>query len=421
MVDIVQLRKDAIETATKAVDFDNENDFEKASKMYIRAAEKLQHLSKLDENNYNKETYKKKAMEYLERARQLKESIPEKQPVASTGGVQSKGSNDSNKSDPDQKLKESLASCVITEKPNVKWTDVAGLDKAKQALQEAVILPIKFPNIFTGKRKPWKGILLYGPPGTGKSFLAKACATEAKGTFYSVSASNIVSKWLGESERLVRSLFEMARQNKPSIIFIDEIDSLLSSRTGDNSNEATRRIKTEFLVQMQGVGKEDEGILVLEATNIPWDLDPAVRRRFQKKIYIPLPDEDARSLMVKLDLGDTPNSLTEDDIHELAVMTEGFSGSDIAVLTQDAIFEPIRRCQSAKFFKIEDGFYVPCSPSDEGAFKMTMNELPQPELLKPPIISKDDFIQALIKIKPTVSPSELKKHDIFTLEFGQEG
>jgi len=112
----------------------------------------------------------------------------------------------------------------------VKWSDVAGLEKAKEALQEAVILPIKFPQLFVGKRKPWKGILLYGPPGTGKSFLAKACATEAAGTFYSLSASNIISKWMGESERLVRSLFDLARKTKPSIIFIDEIDSLLSAR-----------------------------------------------------------------------------------------------------------------------------------------------------------------------------------------------
>jgi vacuolar protein-sorting-associated protein 4 len=127
---------------------------------------------------------------------------------------------------------------------------------------------------------------------------------------------------MGESERLVKSLFELARSTKPSVIFIDEIDSLMSSRS-EGENDATRRIKTEFLVQMQGVGKDDEGILVLGATNIPWDLDPAVRRRFQKKIYISLPDEQARVVMLVLNLGDTPNSLTEDDIKLLASRTEG--------------------------------------------------------------------------------------------------
>lgn len=225
---------------------------------------------------------------------------------------------------------------------------------------------------------------------------------------------------MGESERLVRALFDMARKSKPAVIFIDEIDSLMSSRS-EGENEATRRIKTEFLVQMQGVGTDDEGILVLGATNIPWDLDPAVRRRFQKKIYISLPEEEARVVMFKLNLGDTPNKITEDEIKEMASLTEGYSGSDIATLTQDAIFEPVRRCQKVKFFRREGKYYMPCSPSDDGAFKMTLNEIPEPELLRPPDVCKDDFLKAMSKIKPTVSQADLKRQEEFTEEFGQEG
>lgn len=127
---------------------------------------------------------------------------------------------------------------------------------------------------------------------------------------------------MGESERLVKSLFELARQNKPSVIFIDEIDSMVSNRS-DGENEATRRIKTEFLVQMDGVGKDDDGILVLGATNIPWGIDSAARRRFQRKIYIPLPDEPARLAMFKLNVGSTPNGLTDDDFKKLAELSEG--------------------------------------------------------------------------------------------------
>jgi vacuolar protein-sorting-associated protein 4 len=229
------------------------------------------------------------------------------------------------------KMRGALSGAIVTEKPNVKWDDVAGLDAAKEALKEAVILPARFPQLFTGKRRPWKGILLYGPPGTGKSYLAKAVATEADATFFAVSSSDLVSKWQGESERLVRSLFEMARENRPAIIFIDEIDSLCSNRS-EGESDSTRRIKTEFLVQMQGVGNSHDGLLVLGATNVPWELDPAMRRRFEKRIYIPLPEPHARAKMFPLHLGDTPNDLTDADFEQLADMSEGYSGSDISVV-----------------------------------------------------------------------------------------
>jgi vacuolar protein-sorting-associated protein 4 len=190
-------------------------------------------------------------------------------------------------------------------------------------LKEAVILPIKFPHLFVGKRKPWRGILLYGPPGTGKSFLAKAVATEANATFFSVSSSDLLSKWLGESEKLVRQLFEMARAQAPSIVFVDEVDSLCSARS-DTESESARRVKTEFLVQMNGVGKDLDGVLVLAATNIPWQLDPAIRRRFEKRIYISLPDEAARTRMFGIHLGDTPHTLQAADYKELARRTDGY-------------------------------------------------------------------------------------------------
>ena len=303
----------------------------------------------------------------------------------------------------------------------MKWDDVAGLEKAKEALKEAVILPIKFPQLFQEKRRPWKGILLYGPPGTGKSYLAKAAATETGGKFFSVSAANIVSKWMGESEKLIKGLFDLARKNKPAVIFLDEIDSVLSARS-DSENDATRRLKTEFLIQMQGVGKDDEGVLVLGATNIPWGLDPAVRRRFQKKIYISLPDVKARRLMFILNLGDTENDITDKEFDILAEMTEGYSGSDIATLTQDAIYGPLRKCQRAKYFKnIDPDHIVPCSPSDPGAFKMTMNEIEKPESLVPPKVTFEDYIQSIQKIKATVNQKDLEKQEEFTREFGQEG
>jgi vacuolar protein-sorting-associated protein 4 len=234
MTDVVALRNEIKAAATQAVEEDEAEKYEKAIKSYLAAAEKLKFIIKVDENQYNKEVYKKKFMEYCERVKVLQGIVDDKKKPVAIGGDDKKdgknGEKGEDKDDPDGKLKEQLAGCLITEKPNVKWEDVAGLEKAKEALKEAVVLPIKFPQLFVGKRKPWKGILLYGPPGTGKSYLAKAAATETGGKFYSVSAANIVSKWMGESERLVKALFNLARSNKPAVIFIDEIDSVMSAR-----------------------------------------------------------------------------------------------------------------------------------------------------------------------------------------------
>jgi vacuolar protein-sorting-associated protein 4 len=155
-------------------------------------------------------------------------------------------------------------------------------------------------------------------------------------------------------------MFDMAREAKPAIIFIDEIDSLCTARS-EGESESSRRIKTEFLVQMDGVGTDQKGVLVLGATNVPWELDPAMRRRFEKRVYIPLPEAQARSIIVKNSIGDTPNNLTEEDFSEVGVLTEGYSGSDISVVVREALMEPLRKCQIAKqFLRTETGMLKPC-------------------------------------------------------------
>merc|ERR1711871_514454 len=313
-------------------------------------------MGKYEKNPNAKQIIMNRVRGYMDRAEQLKDLLSsegfKKQeerknsgptPAPSSGGG---GKHD----DANQQLQSALQSTLVSERPNVKWDDVAGLEAAKTALKEAVILPAKFPQLFTGKRRPWKGILLYGPPGTGKSYLAKAVATEAASVFFSVSSADLVSKWQGESERLVKNLFQMAREQKPSVIFIDEIDSLCSSRSEGESDSA-RRIKTEFLVQMQGVGKTHDGILVLGATNVPWELDPAMRRRFEKRIYIALPEADARAYMAKLHLGkETPHNLSEENFKTIGIKTEGYSGSDLSTTVREALMEPLRECQVATHF-----------------------------------------------------------------------
>jgi vacuolar protein-sorting-associated protein 4 len=350
----------AIESVKKAIEADTAGEYEKAYQGYYSSLELFMLALKWEKNAKSKEMIRSKAGEYMERAEKLKAHLAEndgkRKPAAmgangkASNGAGKGGGGDEEEDADSKKLRGALAGAILTDKPNIKWEDVAGLEGAKEALKEAVILPIKFPHLFTGKRQPWKGILLYGPPGTGKSYLAKAVATEANSTFFSVSSSDLVSKWMGESERLVKQLFNMARENKPSIIFIDEVDALCGPR-GEGESEASRRIKTELLVQMDGVGKDSKGVLILGATNIPWQLDAAIRRRFQRRVHISLPDQPARMKMFEIAVGTTPCELKGDDYRTLAKMSEGYSGSDISIAVQDALMQPVRKIQTATHYK----------------------------------------------------------------------
>ena len=241
---------------------------------------------------------------------------------------------------------------------SVKWSDVSGLDDAKRSLQEAAILPLLRPDLYTGLRSPPRGILLYGPPGTGKTMLVKAVAHESQCILFACTASALTSKWHGEGEKLVRTLFRMASDVAPSILFFDEIDALLSSRKAEGEHEASRRFKTEFMVQVDGVtsggggGGSSEGaddvqhrVLIIGCTNCPWDIDDAVMRRFQRRIYIPLPDAEARGALLRnmLKKASSDHSIKSSaQISQLIKLTEGYSCSDIAAIAQEAAFGPLR-------------------------------------------------------------------------------
>ncbi|KAK3806426.1 MAG: vacuolar protein sorting-associated protein 4 [Benniella sp.] len=434
----------ALDTVRRATEEDGRGNMEEALKLYQNALEYFLMALKYEKNERTKDTVRTKVIEYMDRAEKIKDHLirleakPKRKALTGSsngnGGGRSSGKRGSDDEDDDdaetRKLRGALTSAILTEKPNIKWSDVAGLDAAKESLKEAVILPIKFPHLFTGNRVPWKGILLYGPPGTGKSFLAKAVATEANSTFFSVSSSDLISKWMGESERLVRQLFEMARASKPAIIFIDEVDSLCAAR-GEGDNEASRRVKTEFLVQMNGLGNDMDGVLVLGATNIPWQLDAAIRRRFEKRIYIPLPDPHARARMFELNVGKTPCTLTPQDYHTLGQMTDGYSGSDIAIAVRDALMMPIRKVQASTHFKWVDAssradptkltkHLTPCSPGDPAAMEMGWEEVESDQLLEP-TLGMTDFLKAVKSVRPTVSADDVVEHAKFTMEFGSEG
>ncbi|KAL1828532.1 hypothetical protein DCAR_0207766 [Daucus carota subsp. sativus] len=246
----------------------------------------------------------------------------------------------------DGKLVEMIESVIVDRSPSVNWEDIAGLEKAKQTLLEMVILPTKRKDLFTGLRRPSRGLLLFGPPGTGKTMLAKAVASESEATFFNVSASSLTSKWVGEGEKLVRTLFMVAISRKPSVIFIDEIDSIMSTRTS-SENEASRRLKSEFLVQFDGVtSNPDDLVIVIGATNKPQELDDAVLRRLVKRIYIPLPDANVRRILLKHKLKGQPFSLPDGDLERLVKETEGYSGSDLQALCEEAAMMPIRELGS---------------------------------------------------------------------------
>lgn len=198
----------------------------------------------------------------------------------------------------DPKMVDMILNEVLDTSPGVSWDDVAGLEFAKQSVMEAVVWPIQRPDLFTGLRQPSKGLLLFGPPGTGKTLIGKAIATESGATFFSISASSLMSKWIGEAEKMVRALFTVARGHLPAVIFVDEIDSLLCQRS-EGDQDSTRRVKTEFLVQLDGAATDPKDrLLLIGATNRPQELDEAARRRMQKRLYIPLPDALARRTMM---------------------------------------------------------------------------------------------------------------------------
>nr|XP_033515046.1 katanin p60 ATPase-containing subunit A1-like isoform X4 [Nicotiana tomentosiformis] len=320
------------------------------------------------------------------------------QQVNAVAGVKPKGEYNG----PDPQLAASLEKEILDTTPGVRWDDVAGLNEAKRLLQEAVVLPLWMPEYFQGIRRPWRGVLMFGPPGTGKTLLAKAVATECGTTFLNVSCSSLLAKLYGESERRVRCLFDLARARAPSTIFIDEIDSLCSARGAPGENEVSRRVKSELLVQIDGLNNSTNNIAgkpvtVLAATNFPWGLDEALRRRLEKRIYIPLPDFKSRKELIKINL--ISITLAPDlDIDQVARRTEGFSGDDLTNICRDASLSGMRRKIAGK------------NPDE-------IKNMSKAEILKIPVMM-DDFLEALDKIQPTVSAVDIERHEKWFSEFG---
>uniref|UniRef100_A0A671VJT1 microtubule-severing ATPase n=1 Tax=Sparus aurata TaxID=8175 RepID=A0A671VJT1_SPAAU len=292
----------------------------------------------------------------------------------------------------DGKLADLIRSEIVDSGSSVSFHDVAGQDLAKQALQEIVILPALRPELFTGLRTPARGLLLFGPPGNGKTMLAKAVAAESNATFFNISAASLTSKYVGEGEKLVRALFSVARELQPSVIFIDEVDSLLCERR-EGEHDASRRLKTEFLIEFDGVQSgRDERVLVMGATNRPQELDEAVLRRFAKRVYVALPVEETRFKLLKNLLEKHGNPLTQRELRQLSRMTEGYSGSDLTSLAKDASLGPIRELRP------------------DQVRNMKASEVRN--------ISLRDFVESLKKIKRSVSVQTLQLYMDWNRSYG---
>ncbi|XP_033226310.1 katanin p60 ATPase-containing subunit A-like 2 isoform X1 [Belonocnema kinseyi] len=232
---------------------------------------------------------------------------------------------------------------IVLTNLNVHWSDVKGLDECKVQLKEATVYPLKYPSLFCGKIKPWRGILLYGPPGTGKTMLAKAVATECEATFFNVTSSSIVSKWRGETEKYIRVLLDLAKHYAPSIIFIDEIDwtAISNDDSAMSKSEPSRRFRAELLARLDGLlTMENANILLLAATNIPWDLDAALLRRLEKHIHVGLPDEKTRLEILGTYVSESVISTSE--FSDLLKQTSGFSCADVKLLCKEAWMKQLR-------------------------------------------------------------------------------
>jgi SpoVK/Ycf46/Vps4 family AAA+-type ATPase len=374
----MMLENEAMKYAAEAVKYDKMGDKDKAADSYKKAVEQLTRLIKLYPDYTFNRFYVEKVTTYQERIRVLKSEDGEETGIEKFTSFETKQTGTTESVEEDGE--------VPSEKPNVTWGEVAGLEDAKMAIKEVIVYPVKRPDLFP---LGWsRGLLLFGPPGCGKTLIAAAVANEIEAQFIQIDPANIMSKWLGAAEQNVAKIFGGARKTakagNPVIIFIDEVDSILGVHTNEVGGEV--RMRNQFLKEMDGL--QDKGknyhLYVVAATNKPWDLDWAFIRRFQKRIMVPLPDYATRLQM--FEINSSQLELTIDvDLHILTQLTEGYTGSDIKDICQVVRQEVIRELFESG--KAEDS------------------------TSKPRPLSMADFKRAINNRKPSVSKEMIKEYD----------
>ncbi|XP_012829180.1 PREDICTED: protein MSP1-like [Erythranthe guttata] len=292
-----------------------------------------------------------------------------------------------------------VSSLVRPDEVGVKFDNVGALDHVKKVLNELVILPMKRPDLFSsGLLRPCKGLLLFGPPGTGKTLLAKALATEAGANFINVTSASLTSKWYGEDEKLITALFSFARKISPVIIFLDEVDGLLGGR--GKSSETSRTIRNEFMMFWDGLTSNDSHrILILGATNRPFDLDEPILRRMPRRVYVDLPNAENRLKILKVLLTDQENLESGFSFEQLAHATDGYSGSDLKNLCVAAAYRPVEELlqeESKEGGRVDGGVST----------------------LRP--LKLDDFIHSKAKVGPSVLENSFKLRE-WNDQYGEGG